>query len=414
MKKTWVLVTVFPFLLLGAVGNAGPLDQLKNFRLDPKSIARPKQTAVEFQFSNFKLKPDSGRDSRTWTVDLRITESIENAYLVRTVFQNRGGEVLFSGDDINLPAGNAGKTYHLTRQFQKSPDVSAIVFEVFSQAENRAVASQSFPLSAVSSYDMQGATSSSQPNVPQRVPDRNANLNTDIEYSLIFMSAQEKFQIQNNSAYPLKVSEMTAKARFLVGIDEDIPVRCDPKEIQPGRSVVCEYSNVPMSCATLAGIDFRFKLNGVVYQEELKFDAPAIRKISSEPVIRIEKAKSTGGRSDMKGSGIAHVTVRGSYVKQGAKLTMKAFVSVDSDMFPVVFVGRQEDDGIHAQIEVVGSRDTVAPDKFCFRLAEITTDDMCGGAGALLYRNPFNKDELKYSQPSGREANYFLNNAHCK
>lgn len=414
MNKTWVPVTVFYFLLLGAVGNGitGPLDQLKNFRLDPKSIARPKQTAVEFQFSNFKLKPDSGRDSRTWTVDLRITESIENAYLVRTVFQNRSGDALFSGDDINLPAGNAGKTYHLTRPFQKSPDVSTIVFEVFSQAENRSVASQSFPLSAVSSYDMQGATSSSQPNVPQRVPDRNANLNTDIEYALMFMSAQEKFQIQNNSAYSLKVSEVTAKAKFMVGVDEGIGVRCDSREIQPGRSIACEYSDVPKSCATLTGIDVRFKLNGNDYIEELKFDAPAIRKISNEPVIRLEKAKSTGSRVDMKGSGIAHVTVRGSYVKPGAKVTMKALVSVDSDMFPVTFYGIQEDDGIQARIEVVGSRDTVAPDKFCFRLTEITTDDMCGGVGALLYRNQFDKYDFKFVPAS--PAHYFLNNAHCK
>lgn len=414
MNKTWVPVTVFYFLLLGAVGNGitGPLDQLKNFRLDPKSIARPKQTAVEFQFSNFKLKPDSGRDSRTWTVDLRITESIENAYLVRTVFQNRSGDALFSGDDINLPAGNAGKTYHLTRPFQKSPDVSTIVFEVFSQAENRSVASQSFPLSAVSSYDMQGATSSSQPNVPQRVPDRNANLNTDIEYALMFMSAQEKFQIQNNSAYSLKVSEVTAKTKFMVGVDEGIGVRCDSREIQPGRSIACEYSDVPKSCATLTGIDVRFKLNGNDYIEELKFDAPAIRKISNEPVIRLEKAKSTGSRVDMKGSGIAHVTVRGSYVKPGAKVTMKALVSVDSDMFPVTFYGIQEDDGIQARIEVVGSRDTVAPDKFCFRLTEITTDDMCGGVGALLYRNQFDKYDFKFVPAS--PAHYFLNNAHCK
>ena len=414
MNKTWVPVTVLSFLLLGAVGNgiAGPLDQLKNFRLDPKGIAKPKQTAVEFQFSNFKLKPDSGRDSRIWTVDLRISESIEHAYLVRTVFQNRGGDALFSGDDVDLPAGNAGKTYHLTRSFQKSPDVAAIVFEVFSQAENRVVASQSFPLSAVSSYDIQGANPSSRPNVPQSVPDHNAILNTDIKYSLIFTSAQDKFQIQNNSAYPLKISEMTAKAKFMVGIDEEVRVRCDPKEMQPGRSIACEYSNVPHSCATLTGIDFRFKLNGVAYQEELKFDAPTIRIISSEPVIRLKKAKATSSRIDMNGSGIAEVTVRGSHVKPGAKVTMKALVSVDSDMFPVVFTGTQADDGIHAQVEIVGSREMDAPDKFCFRLMEITTDDTCGGVGALLYRNRFDKLDFKYDPVV--PANYFLNNKHCK
>jgi hypothetical protein len=344
-------------------------------------------------------------------VDLRISESIENAYRVRTVFQNRGGDELFSGDDVDLPAGNAGKTYHLTRPFQKSPDVAAIVFQVFSLAENRVVASQSFPLSAVSSYDMQGATSSSRPAVPQSTPDRNANLGADIEYSLTFMATGEKFRIQNNSAYPLKISEMVAKAKFQVGIDENISVRCDPKEIRPGNSVVCEYTNTASRCATLTGIDFKFKLNGVAYQEELKFDAPAIRKISEPVIIRLEKAKSTGSRYDMKGSGIAHVTVRGTYVKPGAWVTMKALVSVDSDMFPVVFDGRQEDDGIQARIEVVGSRDTVAPDKFCFRLMEITTDDMCGGVGALLYRNRF--DEYEGSVPPA-PANYFLNNKYCK
>ncbi len=48
MKKKWVWITVLPFLVVGAEGNAGPLDQLKNFRLDSKAIAKPKQTAVEF------------------------------------------------------------------------------------------------------------------------------------------------------------------------------------------------------------------------------------------------------------------------------------------------------------------------------------------------------------------------------
>ena len=412
MKKKWVWITVLPFLVVGAEGNAGPLDQLKNFRLDSKAIAKPKQTAVEFQFANFKLKPDSGRDSRTWTVELRISESIENAYLVRTVFQNRGGDVLFSGDDIDLPAGNAGKTYHLTRSFQKSPDVAAIVFQVFSQTENRVVASQSYPLSAVSSYGIQGVTPSSKPAVPQLIPERNANLSGDIEYSLAFMPSEEKFRIQNNSSYPLRISEISAKAKFLVGIDEDISVSCDPKEMQPGKELVCKYTNTASACATLTGIDFKFKLNGNDYSEELKFEAPVIRKISSEPVIRLEKAKSTGSRYDMKGSGTALVIVRGSYVKLGATVTMKALVSIDSDIFPVVFTGSQQDDGVQAHIEVVGSRDMVAPDKFCFRLMEITTDDMCGGVGALLYRNRFDKNDFKYAPAA--PAHYFLNNEHCK
>lgn len=415
MKKTWIAVTLLPCLALGAAGAcmAGTLDPLKKLGLDPKAMLQPQKSAVEFHFSNFRLQADSGQATRRWTVDVRINESIEHGYLVRPTVQNRAGEVILSGEDIELPPGAAGKVYHLTRPLQQNASAATLVLQVFSRTENRVVASQTYPLSAVAGYGIQGATLVAQPAGPQASPERNAGLSADIAYSLSFSPGQDEFRIQNDSAYRLRINAMQARAAFQVGVDEEIPVACVPMDIQPGASTVCSYTNNASTCATLSGIALTFKLNGNSYEEHLKFDTPLIRRIDRDPVIRLEKAKSTSSRFDMKGSGIAQVTVRGQYVRPGAKVTMKALASVDSDTFPVVFNGSQEDDGIQGYVEVVGSRDSVAPDRFCFRLVEITTDDMCGGVGALLYRNRFNLYDFKYA-PAAPGVNYFLNNVHCK
>ena len=414
MKKTRIAVTLLPCLALGAAGTcmAGTLDPLKKLGLDPKAILQPQKAAVEFQFSNFRLQADSGQATRSWTVDVRISESIQHGYLVRPTVQNRAGEVL-SGEDIELPPGAAGKVYHLTRPLQQNASAATLVLQVFSRPENRVVASQTYPLSAAAGYGMQGATPVAQPAAPQASPARNAGLSADIAYSLSFSPERDEFRIQNDSAYRLRINAMQARATFQGGVDEEIPAACTPMEIQPGASAVCSYTNNASNCATLGGIALTFKLNGNSYAEHLKFDAPLIRRIDRDPVIRLEKAKSTGSRVDMKGSGIAQVTVRGQYVRPGAKVTMKALASVDSDTFPVVFNGTQQDDGIQGRVEVVGSRDSVAPDRFCFRLLEITTDDMCGGVGALLYRNRFDLYDFKYA-PATPGVNYFLNNVHCK
>ncbi|MBE0509132.1 MAG: hypothetical protein IBX49_00230 [Gammaproteobacteria bacterium] len=159
-------------------------------------------------------------------------------------------------------------------------------------------------------------------------------------------------------------------------------------------------------------MDFHFTLNGNPYHQVLRYAPPYIRRIEAEPIIRLEKSRASGHRYDNKGTGSAHVSIRGSYIKKGAGVTIKAIVSVDSDRFPIVFYGTQDDEGIQARVDVVGSKDTVAPERFCFRLMAITTNDFCGGVGALLYRNPFDKLDFQHSPPA--PANYFLNNVHCK
>lgn len=416
MHTTLLSVTLAAVLSLGGAASAvaAPLDQLKDLKLDAKGIARPQQAGIEFTFSGFKVRAEPDKPVRTWVVDLKISAAIERGYLVRTTFQGRGGETLFSGEDIELPAGRAGKTFHLTHRFQKEPVAAAIVFEVVNRADQRSVATQSYPLGSVASRDLQGATTATSPAAPQRVPGHGDQPVGGIAYALTLNDAEGKVQIQNKSSFPLRLDGVTAQARFQVGVNEEIAVNCNGREIQPGKTIACDYQNTAASCATLAGIDFNFRLNGTPYRESLPLETSPIRKIVNQPiVIRLAKNKPTGSRVDMKGSGSAEVTIRGSYVKPGAGLTLKAVASVDSDMFPVVFSGEQRDDGIHASVEVVGARDGAAPDKFCFRLLEITTDDSCGGVGALLYRNPFDKYDFKH-QPAGGPAYYFLNNVHCK
>lgn len=415
MRKSWLTATALPFLVLGASGvcAAGTLDQLKNLRLDPKALIQPRKAAVEFQFSNFALQADSEPLSRRWAVELRISESIEQGYVVRPSVQNRAGETILTGEDIALPPGAAGKVYHLTRPLPQNTSAATLGLQVVRRSDNRVVAAQTYPLSAVASYGIQGATPAAHPGVPQVHPGHNTGPITDIAYSLNFTPGQDEFRIQNDSTFKLNISAMQARATFQTGIDEEIVVKCAPTEIQPGTSAACSYYADALKCATLSGVALTFKLNGNRYDEQRKFDIPIIRRINGDPIIRLEKAKPTGSRVDMKGSGIAQVTVRGQYVKPGTGVTMKALASVDSDMFPVVFTGVQEDDGIHGRVEVVGARDDVTPNRFCFRLMEITTDETCGGVGALLYRNHFLLYDFQYA-PSTSGVNYFLNNVHCK
>jgi hypothetical protein len=419
MKRIWLVITLVPLLVFGANGGAGAasLDQLKEMLIDKSAVLRTKPATVPFTFANFRLQSDPQGPATAWWVDLTVRQDIQRGYLVRSVFQGRNGEALFSGEDIELPASRVGDIRHLTRPLPKDSRAKVIVLQVVNQQENRIVTSQHYPLSDVASYGIQGATVSRTPAVPHGVLHRNAAPIGDIEYALTFLNTAEeengKIQIQNKSAYLLRLDSMKARATFQVGIDREFPVRCDANEIQPGQGVACNYTNDAALCATLQGIEFTFKLNGNSCRETLKLDAPLIRSIFSEPVIRLEKRGPTSSRYDMCGSGIAHVTVRGSYIKPGARVTMKAVASVDSDKFPVVFTGTQEDDGIHASVEVIGEREGETPEKFCFRLLEITTDDMCGGVGVLLYRNHFRGYDFDYYPPSG-SGYYFLNNRHCK
>lgn len=420
MQRAWLTLAVLPLWICVTLGSgaAGTFDPLKGLGIDPKAIFQPKQPAVEFQFANFRLNPETGDAARVWTAELKISQSIPaNTYLVKTVFQGRGGESLFSGDDIPLPAGHAGKTYVLTRPFQRDARVSAVVLQVYQQAEHKVVATQTYPVSAIASYGIQGATTSSQPAAPQKASDASVKIDTTLDVAFVFSpissnyDEQQRFRIQNKSAYVVRVNGVSAKAKFLVGIDQEVEVSC-PREIQPGQSVECSYKSFAVECPTLASIDVEATLNGNTHHGQLKVDAP-IRGIARNPLIRLEKDREGGG-SYGTGSGKAEIIIRGSYVKLGGKVTMKAFASVDSDRFPVVFEGYQRDDGIHAEVEVVGTRHLKAPDQFCFHLMEITTSDepQCGGVGVLLYREYFNTS--KWTHGAHGNTNFFLLQKQCK
>jgi hypothetical protein len=148
------------------------------------------------------------------------------------------------------------------------------------------------------------------------------------------------------------------------------------------------------------------RLNENSYNKEVNFDAP-IRKITQEPLVSLEKQRRIP-QYDSSGA-TAKIIIRGLYVRIGSLVTIKALASLDSDRFPVVFRGIQEDDGIHAGITIKGTDGNKTPDKFCFNIMEITTcDDLrCGGVGVLLYRN----DYTYYVYP---DVNLFLHRKECK
>ena len=411
MKKIWMslmIVPWFPFLFTPVSAIAGPFDQLKNLKIDPKAIMQPKQNAVEFQFVNFKLNLDSGDAARIWNVDLKITQAIAaNTYLVKTEFQNRAGETLFSGEDIVLPAGNAGKTFHLTRPFQKEPPAARMIFQVHNRAENRMVALQRYPLSAISSYGLQGAatSASAKPSVPQRVSESSgANLTADPDVAFLFSSllspirdrvSKQQFQIQNRSSFTMRVDAISAKSKFLIGADQHLEVNCDAREVQPGQSLGCSYDCPSVDCPTLAMIAVEAKLNGNTHQGELKVDAP-IKAIRYNPRVTLTKTNGFPNSTLINGGGTAEVVVPGSFVKPGGLVTMRGLASVDSDRFPVAFSGFQKDGGIWGECQVMGTKLNVEPDNFCFYLTEIRTCDAmaCGGAGLLLWENDFGGDGI--------------------
>ncbi len=104
-----ILAMMF-FLMFPIAGSAGPLDQLKNLKIDSKTIMRPATHAVDFQFSNFQLNENTGNESAVWNVDVKISQSIPaNLYVVKTLYQNRRGETLLCGRRFGSSRGQPGK-----------------------------------------------------------------------------------------------------------------------------------------------------------------------------------------------------------------------------------------------------------------------------------------------------------------
>jgi len=418
MKKVGMLAVILGWvscLVTPLIGIAGPFDQLKSLKIDPKAVLQPKAAAQGFQFANFKLNPDTGDLSRVWLVDLKVSQSIStNEYVVKTAFQNRSRETLFSGEDIPLPAGNAGKTYKLTRPFQKQPIAARIVFQVYHQVQGRVVASQTYTLAAVVSYGVQGAETSAKPSAPQRTPDSPVEISGNIDVSFAFdpirKGEHESLRIQNKGSIPLRMEGISIKAKFLVGIDNDMWIKCNSREIQPGREVICQYNFSLLDCPTLTRLEVEARLNGLPHRGELKFDSPINEIRKDGPVIRLTKHREILVSWEGNGGGKAEVIVRGAHVRMGSTVTLRALASVDSDRFPVVFLGTQHDDGIHAWVEVAGSKYLKKPDKFCFHLTEIRTceDLRCGGVGVLLWENAFNWSEERNTHI--QNSNLFLVN----
>ena len=419
MKRVWtsmVILALFFFFIASINSIAGPFDQLKNLKIDPKAILQPKASPPEFQFSNFKLGQNSDGATWVWNVDLKITQAIPaNTFLVKTVFQSRAGDTLFSGEDIVLPAGTAGKTFQLTRPFQKEPPAFKMIYQVHNQAENRIVASQRYPLSAISSYGLKGAvtSASAKPAVPKSVSENsgNVNLTADPDVAFLFSPLRDRlstqqFQIQNKSSFVVRIDSLSAKSKFLIGIDQNLDVYCDSREIQPGQSISCSYYCPSVDCPTLAMIAVEASLNGNTHHGELKVDAP-IKAIEYNPRVTLQKTNEFASSLLTNGGGTAEVIVRGSYVKPGGAVTMRGLASIDSDRFPVTFVGVQQDGRIWGQCQVMGAKLNVEPDKFCFYLTEIRTCDSmtCGGAGLLLWENDF---------ASADGINMFIIHKQCK
>jgi hypothetical protein len=406
------ILAMMLFLTFPIAGSAGPLDQLKNLKIDSKTIMRPATHAVDFQFSNFQINDNTGNESAVWNVDVKISQSIPaNLYVVKTLYQNRRGETLLAGEDLVLPAGNQGKTFHLTRPFQKNPGLSRITFQVYNQAEGRAAASQTYPLPAYGFLDKGRETVSAKSAVPQRMPDSSSakpDMNFDVNFDVDRDTQQ--IHIQNKNSFTVAINEIAGKARFLAGVDQEITVDCkNKKTIQPGESITCNYLNAQLSfCPALTHVDLEAKISGNIYQKTLNYDAP-IKKITKEPLVSMEKLRKLP-RFDVDTSGAtAKIIIRGLHVRIGSLVTIKALASLDSDRFPVVFRGVQEDDGIHAEISITGKDTNKKPDRFCFNIMEITTyDDLgCGGVGVLLYRN-------EYVWPYNQDVNRFLDEKECK
>lgn len=407
MKKLLmaIWINVLFLIVTQAGGMAASLDQLKNIIID---IQKP---AVGFQFANFKVSPGPDSGSYTWALDLSINQSISNnTYIVKTLFQNKAGDTLFSGNDITLPAGNAGKTYSLTRRFQRDSNLSGMTFHIYNQVEDEIIVSRTYPLSTITSYAVQGATTSSRPGISRDVLDSSAKIDTNLDMAINFDANNVgQITIENNSSFGVNIDKISAKARFLIGMDQDIEVHCGSKQIQSGQALACSFSESYTTCPTLSSIDIDAVLNGNTYHEALKFDTP-IRKIERYSLVLTKHREDTILGN---GTGRAEITITGSYIRPGSELTIKAIASVDSDRFPVVFSARQEEDMIYGTIDVIGTDYLKVPDKFCFDITEITTcDDLyCGGAGLLLYRNYFNTKEFFGRIPYG---NNFLNVKNCR
>ncbi len=388
VAAAWILLTLTPGVMAESV------DPLKSLKIGIERVMQTRQASEQFQFGSFTVNPGQGDDLQSWNVDLTTTQPISgNRWLVKTVFQDRAGADLFSGEDILLPAGHAGKVYRLTRSFRKDPRLATIVFHVFNQEEVRIAATQSYQVAAGPSYGAMGTAAPDRPAIPGKASDPAVKIDTTLDVSFIpDPENPDRFSIRNNSTFNVKINEIFAVARFLAA-DRKMSVQCDHSDIKPAQATGCKwwsYDQVKV-CPALTAVDIEALINGITHHHRIPLFDPSINEIPKDkPVVRLEK-KHTWKGLQWGSTGTATIIIRGSYVRIGTCVTMKGLASVDSGLFPVVFRGVQQEDGIHAGIIIRGETAGKPPDRFCFNLMEITTcDDLdCGGVGVLLYRNTY-------------------------
>lgn len=415
MRKIWIslLTTALWGAGLPGVSMAGPLDQIKNLKIDADALKRPQRVSEAFQFSNFKLTRASGDMSEAWTVDLSHAQAIGgNVYVLRSLVLDGAGNVLFSGEDIVLPAARAAKTHTLTRAMPPRSGIASLTLQVFNQVENRVVVAQTFSLSAITGYGLQGAaTARGTSTLPKPIESAPAP-DSAIDHAITISERADgsvQIAIKNNNTFPLRLNEIMQRPDFAVGHAsfESILRTCSAQQIPAKGEATCRFQR-DLSCSTVKGIEFKLTLNGNTFFHDWKRDL-AIRPIPHKAITITVKKETSFNTEYIQGPGIAEIRIRGGYLKPGEWVTMKGIMSVDSHDFPVVFLGIQSEDLLFGRVAVEGKR-VEAPEKVCFRLTEITTyDDLsCGGAGMVLYRNDFGRST------STKGAMDFFGQVHCK
>lgn len=188
-------------------------------------------------------------------------------------------------------------------------------------------------------------------------------------------------EIRNDSKGVVQLEQVVAHYRF-PGIDGEERPACTRNQLQPGMYSACELHAERMGCSSLTGIDVEMTVNGQRMVERVPFESQ-IRAIGHSPRIVLEKPKSAG-RAEIR------VEATGQYVRPGTQVVMKGLVTLNSlQRFPATFQLTQEANYLGRWVYVASPVDNQPVDRVCFHLQEITTDDrlMCGGVGALLYRN---------------------------
>lgn len=212
------------------------------------------------------------------------------------------------------------------------------------------------------------------------------------------------FDIHNEGTGLIQVDQVVAYYRF-PGIDGVERPACTRTQLQPGMSSACELHAERMTCSSLTGIDVEMRVNGQRVQERVPFDSK-IREIGHSPRIMLEKPKSDG-RADIR------VEATGQHVRPGTAVVMRGLVTLNNlQRFPATFRLSQQESFLGEWVHVASPVENQPVDRVCFHLQEITTDDrlMCGGVGALLYRNT-DSGQIPVDPTYG---NIFVHNQVCK